>query len=106
MLAALPADFTRVDPRAVALLAERWARRHGVLPLRLDADGLLVATSDPLDLDAERAVAFATGHRVRWVVAAPEEIAEQIERWYGDPHGGSRREMQRPPVEVEHLAFG
>ena len=106
MLAAPPADFTRVDPRAVALLAERWARRHGVLPLRLDADGLLVATSDPLDLDAERAVAFATGHRVRWVMAAPEEIAAQLERWYGDPHGASRREVQPPPVEVEHLAFG
>src|SRR6478672_9413205 len=106
MLAAPPADFTRVDPRAVALLAERWARRHGVLPLRLDAEGLLVATSDPLDLDAERAVAFATGHRVRWVVAAPEEIAAQLERWYGDPHGASRREVQQPPVEVEHLAFG
>ena len=106
MLAAPPADFTRVDPRAVALLAERWARRHGVLPLRLDADGLLVATSDPLDLDAERAVAFATGHRVQWVVAAPEEIAAQIERWYADPQGASRRDAQPPPVEVEHLAFG
>ena len=46
MLAAPPADFTRVDPRAVALLAERWARRHGVLPLRLEGEGLLVATSD------------------------------------------------------------
>ena len=106
MLAAPPADFTRVDPRAVALLAERWARRHGVLPLRLDSDGLLVATSDPLDLDAERAVGFATGQRVRWVVASPEEIATQIERWYGDAQGGSRRDVQQPPVEVEHLAFG
>ena len=28
------ADFSHVDPAAVALLAERWARRYGVLPLR------------------------------------------------------------------------
>ena len=100
-----PADFTRVDPRAVALLPERWARRHRVLPLSVERDGLLVATSDPLDLDAERVVGFATGQRVRWAVAPAEVVAEQIERWYGDPQE-DRREAQPPPVEVEHLAFG
>jgi type II secretory ATPase GspE/PulE/Tfp pilus assembly ATPase PilB-like protein len=103
---AILADFTRVDPRAVALLPERWARRHRVLPLVIERDALLVATSDPLDLDAERAVSFATGQRVRWAVAPPDVLAEQIERWYGEPHDAGRRDMQRPPVEVEHLAFG
>ena len=101
-----PADFTRVDPRAVALLAERWARRHGVLPIALEHGTLLVATNDPLDLDAERAVAFATGRRVRWVYASAAELAEQLDRWYMEPHAAHRREPLSPPVEVEHLAFG
>src|SRR5690348_7458161 len=97
------ADFSRVDPNAVALLVERWARRYGVLPVRLDRGTLLVATSNPNDLDAERTVSFATGHRVQWVHAAPEELSRQIDRWY--PELSSRRESLAPPVEVEHLGF-
>lgn len=101
-----PADFSRVDPRAVALLAERWARRHGVLPLAFERGVLLVATSNPLDLDVERAVSFATGKRVRWAVASPDELARQIERWYPEyPDTMGRPEPVAPPVEVQHLSF-
>ena len=32
------ADFSRIEPRAVALLAERWARRHRVIPLVVNGD--------------------------------------------------------------------
>jgi type II secretory ATPase GspE/PulE/Tfp pilus assembly ATPase PilB-like protein len=103
-LALSPADFTRVDPHAVALLAERWARRHQVLPLRIDDGVLLVATADPLDLDAERAVSFATGHRVRCVSAEPDDLALQINHWYSD--ASTKRDPVLPPVEVQHLAFG
>ena len=97
------ADFARVDPNAVALLAERWARRYGVLPIRLERGTLVVATSDPNDLDAERTVGFATGHRVRWVLSSPDDLARQINRWY--PDASARREQLAPPVEVEHLGF-
>jgi type II secretory ATPase GspE/PulE/Tfp pilus assembly ATPase PilB-like protein len=97
------ADFSRVDPSAVALLVERWARRYGVLPVRLERGTLVVATSNSNDLDAERTVSFATGHRVQWVLAAPEELSRQINKWY--PELSSRREQLAPPVEVEHLGF-
>ena len=97
------ADFSRVDPNAVALLVERWARRYGVLPVRLERGTLVVATSNPNDLDAERTVSFATGYRVQWVQAAPAELSRQIDRWY--PELSSRREQLAPPVEVEHLGF-
>ena len=99
----LRADFTRVDPNAVALLAERWARRYGVLPIALERGTLIVATSDPNDLDAERIIGFATGHRVRWAHASAEELAPQLARWY--PDASARREPAAPPVEVEHLGF-
>ncbi len=98
-----PADFTRIDPRAVALLAERWARRHRVVPLSVDGGTIVVATSDPLDLDAERAIAFATGHRVRWEIASSEEIAHHLDRVY--PEAPSRRDPVAPPIEVQHLPF-
>ena len=83
----------------MALLGERWAKRYGVIPLRREEGTLVVATSNPLDLDAERAVAFATGHRVRWVEASPAEIAQQIGRWY--PEIGARSE----PSTSVHPAF-
>jgi type II secretory ATPase GspE/PulE/Tfp pilus assembly ATPase PilB-like protein len=96
------ADFSHVDPGAVALLAERWARRYGVIPLHREGGTLVVATSDPLDLDAERAIEFATGHRVRWAHASPGELSRQLARWYAD--AGVRVE-HAAPVEVQHLAL-
>ncbi|CAN5783061.1 hypothetical protein BH11GEM1_BH11GEM1_11530 [soil metagenome] len=97
------ADFSRIEPRAVALLAERWARRHRVVPLSVDRDTITVATSDPLDFDAERAIAFATGHRVRWAVASADDIARHLDRVY--PDASSRRDPAAPPIEVQHLPF-
>jgi len=97
------ADFSRIEPHAVALLAERWARRHRVIPLAVDRDTITVATSDPLDFDAERAVAFATGHRVRWEIASADDIAQYLDRVY--PDASSRRDPAAPPIEVQHLPF-
>ncbi|MEO5815888.1 MAG: ATPase, T2SS/T4P/T4SS family [Gemmatimonadaceae bacterium] len=98
------ADFTRIDPRAVALLAERWARRHKVVPLAVDRGVIVVATANPLDLDAERAVGFATGHRVRWEVASVVEIAVNLDRVYPEAPT-TRPDPVTPPVEVQHLGF-
>ena len=97
------ADFSRIEPRAVALLAERWARRHRVVPLTVDRGTITVATSDPLDFDAERAIAFATGHRVRWAVASADDIARYLDRVY--PDASARRDPTAPPIEVQHLPF-
>jgi type II secretory ATPase GspE/PulE/Tfp pilus assembly ATPase PilB-like protein len=102
-LALTRADFTRTDPAAVALLPEKWARRYGVVPLSRDKGTLVVATSNPLDLDAERAIAFATGLRVRWVEASAPEIAQQLAHSYPET---TRAEQASPPVEVQHIAFG
>ena len=95
------ADFTQVDPGAVALLSERWARKHRVVPLAFDGTHIVVATSNPLDLDAERAIAFATGRRVRWHMASADEIEFQLDLAYD----ARRNEPAAPPVEVQHLAF-
>ena len=100
------ADFSRVDPRVVALLSERWARQHRVLPIAQEQGALLIATSDPDDFDAERTVSFATGQRVRWAYAPPDELARQIDRWYASADLAATRDAVSPPVEVQHLAFG
>ncbi|HEX6057956.1 MAG TPA: GspE/PulE family protein, partial [Gemmatimonadaceae bacterium] len=81
------ADLEAADPRAAALVPERWARRFGVLPLRADAAVLDVAGSAPHDPECERALAFATGRRVRLFMAAPARIAERLTSTYGAADG-------------------
>jgi type II secretory ATPase GspE/PulE/Tfp pilus assembly ATPase PilB-like protein len=95
-----PTSRTSTGRRRAARRA--LGRRYGVLPLREEEGALVVATSDALDLDAERAIGFATGRRVRWVEATHEEIEAQLARWYAD---GLRSELSAPPVEVQHIGF-
>jgi len=76
------ADLSTTSPEARDLVPEALARRHRVLPLVATATTLDVATSDPGDLDAERALSFAAGRRVRFRLAAPSAIAAGLEALY------------------------
>ena len=100
------ADLTRISAHAVSLVPERWARRFNVVPLEATEQNLLIATSDPLDVDCERTLGFATGRHVRLALASAEEIAERIDEVYhGDaPDAGSRE--PESVLEVQHLDNG
>ena len=69
---------------ARALLPERWARRYRVLPIRAADGAIEVATSDPLNLDSERAISFATGRSVRFSLASPLSLARALDEAYRD----------------------
>jgi type II secretory ATPase GspE/PulE/Tfp pilus assembly ATPase PilB-like protein/8-oxo-dGTP pyrophosphatase MutT (NUDIX family) len=101
------ADVRRVSAQALELVPERWARQFAVLPLAIDRDTLVIATSNPCDVDAERALAFAAGRAVRFVMGAPEVIATRIDAAYGnaelDAIETSQSEGERH-VEVQLLA--
>ena len=81
---------------------ERWARRFRVLPLRA-ADGVLeVATADPLNLDCERAIAFATGRTVHFALASPLTLARELDGAYRDaPPPAARVDVQHLTADVE-----
>ena len=92
---------------AAALLPERWARRYGVAPVAASDAWIEIATAAPDDVDCERAIGFATGRSVRFVLASPRRIAEWTERAYFQ--GGERQErgdVQPASVagEVQHLS--
>jgi type II secretory ATPase GspE/PulE/Tfp pilus assembly ATPase PilB-like protein/CheY-like chemotaxis protein len=76
------ADVSTVTQQARELVPEGLARRFRVLPLSISDSVLDIATSDPLDLDCERTLAFALGRTVRMQIAAPARIAERIEEVY------------------------
>ena len=101
------ADVRRVSAQALELVPERWARQFAVLPLTIEGDTLVIATSNPCDVDAERALAFAAGRAVRFVMGSPEAFATRIVAAYGnaelDAIETSQPEGERH-VEVQLLA--
>ena len=93
------ADLSTASAQAVSLVPERWARRFHVVPLTATSGELLIATSDPLDIDCERTLAFATGRHVRLSLADPDEISARIEELYG---GDGSRQLELV-ADVQHL---
>lgn len=83
----VPVVELRLDPPtpdALTRLAPDAARRLHALPLRLDADALVVAVSDPPVRELRVAVERSTGFPVRLVLVAADELAAAIDHCYGD----------------------
>ena len=95
------ANIADVSPQAVALVPERWARRFHVLPISATEHELVIATADPLDVDCERTLAFATGRRVQLAIAERSVIGRRIEELYG---GTSQAIEAERAIDVQHLA--
>jgi type II secretory ATPase GspE/PulE/Tfp pilus assembly ATPase PilB-like protein/ActR/RegA family two-component response regulator len=76
------ADLTDAEERAAKLLPEAIARRHHVFPLRESDRNLVVATSDPTNLEAEQDLAFASGRRPVFSIAAPAAIMQALDARY------------------------
>jgi type IV pilus assembly protein PilB len=71
-----------VDPVVTRLMKETLVTKYEALPLRLEGNTLDVATVNPLDLEALKAIEFATGKRVHFVVATRTEIHDAIRHTY------------------------
>lgn len=76
------ADMAESEEKAVRLLPESIARRFLVFPLREDYRHLVVATSDPVNLDSEQAIGFSSGRTPSFVIAPPYIIEEAILQHY------------------------
>ncbi len=76
------ADLERIDPYCLQLLPEKTARRFQLVPLREDDQHLYVATSCPVDFDAQKAVTFASGRAPVFEIAPPGLLDDAIETHY------------------------
>src|SRR5947208_7955601 len=88
------AGLDKADPTAKERVPGQVARRYHILPLRATDSYLEVATANPFDLDAEKALAFATAREIRMLLLAPSKIAERLD------------EMYRPEKAVDKLLEG
>jgi len=72
------ADLSDVDQGALALVPHKLAQSLRVLPLRSGDREIIVATSEPLDYEAERQIGFVTSRRAVFQVADPSELSRAI----------------------------
>src|SRR5213083_2578040 len=75
-------DASKIDLTARDGVPEQLARRYRVLPLRLTDSYLELGTANPFDLDAEKALAFATAREIRLFLLAPSKISEKLDEIY------------------------
>ncbi|WP_196778954.1 GspE/PulE family protein [Lysobacter silvisoli] len=77
-------DPTRVDvPAAAAVVSHAYARRHRILPLAVNADRVLIATSEPLDLDWLPDVRHLTRREIELAVVNPLDLHRYTMEFFG-----------------------
>jgi general secretion pathway protein E len=88
-------------------LAPRFLRHVKALPLRLEGSVLVLAMADPLDFETLAAVRAATGLKVRPEIALESEIADAIDRYYGEAEKQAALELgaesEESAADLEHL---
>ena len=73
----------KVDPEAVQLVPEDFAREHNILPIEFETDGSLrIATMVPNDFQLSAQLSSMTGHQTKFVLALSSGLDELIERTY------------------------
>jgi type II secretory ATPase GspE/PulE/Tfp pilus assembly ATPase PilB-like protein/CheY-like chemotaxis protein len=70
------------EPRALKLVPESVARKYSLMPVHETDRNIFVATSTPLDLEAEQSVGFAAGRTPVFEIAPPGPLEEAIEAMY------------------------
>ena len=76
------APLEALGPHSRELIPEALARRYSVLCTGSGDGWIEIASANPNDLDCERAIGFATGRRVRMLLASPLVIASRIDELY------------------------
>jgi type II secretory ATPase GspE/PulE/Tfp pilus assembly ATPase PilB-like protein/CheY-like chemotaxis protein len=76
------ADVAQRDPQAVRLIPEHVARRYGILALALTDSNIVVATFDPSNRSAVRAIVEHTGREPILLMSHPAAVGEALDRAY------------------------
>jgi hypothetical protein len=89
-------ELADMIPEEAALdsLPKNVVRRYTCLPLFIDDEKVLIACSDEPSHDLEEEVRLRFGLPMRTVLATPQSIKENIDRYYAE---GLRKEKAAPP---------
>ena len=68
------------------ILKADMAKKFGVIPVRKEANALVLAMSDPMDIETMDNIRFITGLTIKPVLAMASEIRDAIRKYYdGEP---------------------
>src|SRR5213079_577431 len=72
-----------IPPEVIAQIRGEDARRFKVIPVAFGETGLVVAVSDPLDIDTIDSLSFLLQRELELVCSSPEKIREALIKYYG-----------------------
>jgi len=72
-----------IPPQVINQIRGEEARRFKVIPLAFGETGLVVAVSDPLDIDTIDSLSFLLQRELELVCTSPEKIREALIKYYG-----------------------
>ncbi|MEY2546641.1 MAG: type pilus assembly protein PilB [Verrucomicrobiota bacterium] len=72
-----------IPPEVIKQIRAEDARRFKVLPVAFGETGLVVAVSDPLDIDTIDSLSFLLQRELELVCTSPEKIREALVKYYG-----------------------
>ena len=72
-----------IPPDVINELRAEDARRFKVIPVGHGESGLIVAVSDPLDIDVMDSLSFLLQREIELVCASPEKIRQALIKYYG-----------------------
>jgi type IV pilus assembly protein PilB len=72
-----------IPPEVIGQIRAQDARRYKVIPVGFGENGLLLAVSDPLDIDTIDSLSFLLQREIELVCSSPEKIKEALIKYYG-----------------------
>ena len=91
-----------ISPEVIKQIRPEDARRFKVIPVGFGESGLIVAVSDPLDIDTIDSLSFVLQREIEPVCASPDEIKRALTKYYGaaDQTSDVLAEQIGPGVDV------
>ena len=71
-----------IPAASIALIKTDVAKKYGVVPVRKEGSSIVIAMSDPLDMEAIDDLRFSTGLMVKPALALESEIKDAIKKYY------------------------
>ena len=71
-----------IPEASIMLMKADVAKKYGVMPVRKEGHSIVIAMSDPLDMEAIDDLRFSTGLLVKPALAPASEIKDAIKKYY------------------------
>jgi hypothetical protein len=89
-----------IPAASVSLIKVDVAKKYGVVPVRKEGSSIVIAMSDPMDMEAIDDLRFCTGLMVKPALALESEIKDAIRKYYDG------EDVVRKPKEVLFVKTG